>query len=195
MCRYLNVSRNAYYAWRLQLGNKKRVSNKDVLIEEIQTIFSESRETYGSPRISKSLHKKGIAVSCSYVARLMKKEGICCYRKRKHKNTTQSNHNYKVAENILDRNFNPIRLGKSWVSDITYIRVAGRWIYLTTVIDLADRQVIGWSLSNDMTYTNTVLKAWRTACKRRAPCNDLILHSDRGYNTNYSMILALKAFR
>ena len=146
----------------------------------VQTVFAESRETYGSPRITEALSRKGIKVSRAYVALLMKEENICCYRKRKHKNTTQSNHKYKVADNILDRNFNPIKLSQHWVSDITYIRVAGRWVYLTTMIDLADRQVVGWSLSEDMTYTNTVLKAWRTACKRRAPCSDLILHSDRG---------------
>lgn len=180
MCCCLNVSRNAYYVWRFKPESKNGISNRDILVKEIQTIFIESRETYGSPRIAEALSRKGIKVSRTYVALLMKEENICCYRKRKHKNTTQSNHNYEVADNILDRNFNPIKLGQNWVSDITYIKVAGRWIYLTTVIDLADRQVIGWSLSNDMTYNNTVLKAWRTACRRRAPCCDLIFHSDRG---------------
>lgn len=66
------------------------------------------------------------------------------------------------------------------MSDITYIRVNDNWNYLTTIIDLADRKVVGWSLSEDMTVQNTVLKAWIHVRRNRTISNDFIFYSDRG---------------
>jgi transposase InsO family protein len=77
--------------------------------------------------------------------------------------TTDSNHNLPLAKNILDRNFTSSVLGGKWVSDITYVQVANQWNYLTTVLDLADRKVISWVLSGDMTTGNTVRKAYLKA--------------------------------
>ncbi len=94
--------------------------------------------------------------------------------------TTDSKHDYPIAENLLNRNFNVQELGKVWVSDITYIRIGEKWGYLTVIIDLADRKVVGWSLSADMTYENTVLKAWVMARNNRKIIKGFIFHSDRG---------------
>lgn len=74
----------------------------------------------------------------------MKEDCIKYIGKKRFVNTTNSDHNYKIADNLLNREFNPSRLGEVWVSDITYIRAGSDWIYLTTIIDLADRQVVGW---------------------------------------------------
>ncbi|KXX70383.1 hypothetical protein AVL50_11650 [Flammeovirga sp. SJP92] len=101
--------------------------------------------------------------------------------------TTDSKHNQPIADNLLGRNFHENRLGKKWVSDITYIRVSDKWAYLTTMIDLADRKVIGWSLSEDMTTENTVLKAWVNARNNRDIEEGFLLHSDRG--VQYSILL------
>jgi transposase InsO family protein len=73
-------------------------------------------------------------------------------------NTTDSDHSFLIADNKLDRAFLSLELGEKRVSDITYIRVNDDWNYLTTIIDLADRKVVGWSLSEDMTTQNTVMK-------------------------------------
>lgn len=78
MCYYLNVSRNAYYVWRLKPKNQNNISNRDVLVEEIKSSFTESRETYGSPRIAEVLSKRGFKASHTYVTFLMKEENICC---------------------------------------------------------------------------------------------------------------------
>ena len=94
--------------------------------------------------------------------------------------TTDSDHDNPIADNLLDRKFDVNELGRAWVSDITYIKVNSDWAYLTTVIDLADRKVIGWSISNDMTTENTVIKAWNNAKINRSIINELIFHSDRG---------------
>jgi len=101
-------------------------------------------------------------------------------KKRKYKITTQSKHGYELAPNLLDRQFNVEQPATVWVSDITYIRIANKRAYFTVVIDLADRYVVGWSLSNDMTTEHTVIKAFKKACSNRKPSDGLIFHSDRG---------------
>lgn len=100
--------------------------------------------------------------------------------KRKFKATTDSNHKYPVCRNLLDRNFSPSRLNEAWVSDITYIQTNQGWLYLTTIIDLFDRQVIGWSLSASLHTSQTIIPAWKMAISKRNINIDLIFHSDRG---------------
>ena len=94
--------------------------------------------------------------------------------------TTDSKHQYTVAENILNRDFFAANIAEKWVSDLTYIRTMEGWLYLTTVIDLADRKVIGWSLSETMDAKNTTVKAFLMAKGNRTITNELIFHSDRG---------------
>ncbi len=135
---------------------------------------------YGSPRITAELHKEGEPVSRSYVARLMKKHGIRSKVKKKYKITTDSSHSYRIAENLLQRDFSADALSQKWVGDITYIHTNKGWLYLRTVIDLADRKVVGWSLSTDMTAENTSVTAIKMAVKNRGVKKGLIFHSDRG---------------
>lgn len=85
-----------------------------------------------------------------------------------------------MAENLLNREFTSKNLGEKWVSDITYIKINNQWNYLTTIIDLADRQILAWSLSKDMTTENTIYKAWIKARHRRKITENHIFHSDRG---------------
>ncbi|WP_159246555.1 DDE-type integrase/transposase/recombinase, partial [Tenacibaculum maritimum] len=115
-----------------------------------------SREIYGSYRIQKMLEREGLVYARSYIGLLMKELGLKSILKRKDVTTTNSNDNLSIAKNELDRNFISLKLGEKWVSDITYIRVNDDWNYLTTIIDLADKRVIGWSLSEDMTTENTI---------------------------------------
>lgn len=179
MCDCLGVSKNGYYTWKRGKG-KKETSRKDRLKKEIKRIFHESKEIYGSHKIVEELKREGIPLSRSYVARLMKEEGLRSCVRKKFIATTDSKHDYPVADNILERKFEAEETGKKWVSDITYIRVDGGWCYLTTMLDLADRQIVGWSLSKDMTAENTVMKAWAKARRNRQIKEGFILHSDRG---------------
>ena len=150
------------------------------LIAQIEKSYYRSKGTYGSPRIFEELKGLGAEVSRSSIGRIMKSKGLKSRVKRKFKATTNSNHELPVSENLLDRNFNPSRLNEAWVSDITYIRLAGKWKYLTIIMDLADRMIIGWSLSSDMSAKNTVIKAWKMAIQKRKINKPLIFHSDRG---------------
>lgn len=114
------------------------------------------------------------------VARLMRKMGIASRIRRKWVLTTNSKHRYPVAPNLLERRFKPAGLGQVWVSDITYLPSEQGWLYLTAVMDLGDRQIIGWSLSQGMKATQTSIPAWEAACRRRRPTGQLLFHSDPG---------------
>ena len=180
MCKYMKVSKNAFYHW-VNKNQKSQVASKTmILMTRIKELFFESKEVYGSLRIQKMLAREQMYYSRAYVAVLMRKMGLRSVLKRKFVITTDSNHAFPIASNVLDRNFTSNVLGEKWVSDITYVRVNNNWKYLTTIIDLADRKVVGWSLSEDMTVENTVYKAWLIARSKRAISNNHIFHSDRG---------------
>lgn len=178
MCKVLKVSTSGYYKWRRSRFKKKQLVED--LEEQIRYEFERSRCTYGSPRIAEELNRERYTCSKSTVARYMQRMNIAARRKRKYRITTDSNHDYRVFENLLDRQFDVEIPGTFWVSDITYIRVASFWMYLTVVIDLADRMVIGWSLSSDLTANNTVIQAFVNACQLRQPVDGFMFHSDRG---------------
>ena len=151
-----------------------------MLIKEIKKIFKESRQTYGSPRITEELKSRKIIVSRPRVARLMKKENIRSKVKKKYVITTDSKHSFTVAPNLVNRNFVTETPGEVWVSDITYVRTMQGWLYLTVVIDLFDRKVIGWSLSTHLDVLHTSIPALKMALKNRMKDPKLIFHSDRG---------------
>jgi transposase InsO family protein len=110
----------------------------------------------------------------------MKANGLFARRKRKFKTTTDSNHNYPIAANILNQNFKVSRVNQVWVSDITYIETKQGWMYLTVIIDLFNRKVIGWSMSNNLTTQDTIVAAWNTAVISTTITEELTFHSDRG---------------
>ena len=150
------------------------------LTEKIRVIHSKSKQTYGSPRVTRELIKQDVKVSRPRVARLMKKAKIRSIVKRKFRVTTDSEHKYPVAENKLNRQFKVDKIGTAWVSDITYIKTMQGWLYLTIILDLADRKIVGWALSSTMKAIDTVIPAWKMACKNRSITSELIFHSDRG---------------
>ena len=177
MCEVLGVSTSGYYHWKKELKGCLKTLDLDT---QIKDIFEGSRENYGSPRVYKALLKLEVEVSESKVARRMRALELTPIVKKKFKVTTDSKHNKLVSPNILNRAFNPTELGQVWVSDITYVRVSDSFVYLTTVIDLADRMVVGWNLSDNMTDEDTVIAAFKRALHNRKIEEGLIFHSDRG---------------
>lgn len=179
MCEVLNVSSSCFYRWLVSPESPREQRSK-ALIDKIRQAHRDSKYIYGSPRITAELRKKGENVSRSYVARLMKQHGIQSKVKKKYRVTTDSSHSFGIAENLLQRDFSADSLSQKWVGDITYIHTSTGWLYLTTVIDLADRKVIGWSLSTDMTAKSTSVEAIKMAIRNRGVKDGLIFHSDRG---------------
>lgn len=179
MCKVFKVSKSAFYANLNYLPSKRHNENR-MLLSEIRRIHEQSKASYGSPRITKELKSRGFNASRPRVARLMKQNSIRAVHARKFVVTTDSKHAYPVVENKLDRNFTAERKSQVWVSDITYIKTARGWLYLTVIIDLFDRKVIGWAQSSDMTARNTTVAAWRMAVNNRPIQQKLLFHSDRG---------------
>ena len=180
MCRVLNVSRSGYYFWLAQRPTKRTKEN-ETLIVLISDSFTASKKRYGSPKITWELRAKGIKVSRPRVARLMRKANLKSVIQKKFVvTTTDSKHAYPVAENHLNRQFNPIKPGQAWVSDLTYIATGEGWLYLTIIMDLYDRKVIGWALSKSMKASETIIPAWQMAIKNRPIEGNVIFHSDRG---------------
>jgi transposase InsO family protein len=179
MCKVLGVSKSGYYSWLKRKPSKRAVENQK-LMEQIRQIHKKSKYTYGSPRVTEELKINYVHVSRRRVARLMQKAGIRSITKKKFVATTDSKHNYPVAPNLLNREFRVEVPGKVWVSDITYIRTIEGWLYLTVIIDLFDRKVIGWSMSSTLKTSETIAPAWMMALMNRPLTDKLIFHSDRG---------------
>jgi transposase InsO family protein len=180
MCNVLGVSRGGYYDWLNRKPSRRSLKNQEI-VSEIKIIHKKSKQRYGSPKITQELIDKGYQVSQPRVARLMKKQGIKSMIRKKYRvATTDSNHQHSISENHLNREFTRQKPSEAWVSDITYIPTNQGWLYLTIIMDLFDRKIIGWSLSNNMTTEDTVMKAWKMAVKNRQVTKNMIFHSDRG---------------
>lgn len=179
MCKVLRLSRSSYYSWRNRNPSNREQENK-VLEKMITEIHLKSRGTYGSPRISRELKELGFSASKPRVARLMKSNGIQSKIRKKWKVTTNSNHKYPVVSNKLNRDFTTEDPNQVWVSDITYIATREGWLYLTVILDLWDRKIIGWALSKTMYAKDTVVPAWKMANANRKIDAPIIFHSDRG---------------
>ncbi|GHV18774.1 transposase [Spirochaetia bacterium] len=175
------VSRSAYYRWVKRGISDRREQADAALVEKLRAIQKEHHGRYGAPRIQAELRRRyGLRVSRKRIAKLLKKHGLNAKMRRKFIPTTNSNHGLPVCENILNRDFHASVPGEKWVSDITYLRTAEGWLYLTMVLDLFDRKIIGWAFSNDMTAEHTTVPAFAMACMTRRLRTGLIFHSDRG---------------
>jgi len=179
MCKVLRLSRSSYYNWINRKPSNREQENK-TLEKMIADIHLKSRGTYGSPRISRELKELGFQASKPRVARLMKSNGIQSKVRKKWKVTTNSNHKYPIVPNKLNREFTTENPNEVWVSDITYIATKEGWLYLTVILDLWDRKIIGWALSKTMYAKDTVVPAWKMANDNRKINTPLIFHSDRG---------------
>ena len=179
MCTVLGVSRSGYYKWRNR-GESNRKKEEEIIYSAIYYIYKESRSLYGSPRIHNGLIKRGIHCSRNRVARLMRKNGIRSVRSKRYKVTTNSSHKKPISPNMLHSDFRTEKPNKVWVSDITYIDTCEGWLYLTTILDLYNREIVGYSSSNNLYASDTILRALKEAGIRRKISPGLIFHSDRG---------------
>lgn len=178
LCSLLSVSRSGYYAWSKAVDNQRTSDDKALKIV-ISATFNQNRAVYGTRRLKNVLAAQGYQASRRRIARLMKEEQLYCKTKRRFKATTDSKHNLPIAPNQLARQFNVARPNQVYVGDITYIPTAEGWLYLAVVIDLYSRQIVGWSMADNM-RTELVNHALRMAIWKRKPQKGLLWHTDRG---------------
>ena len=179
MCRILHLSRSGYYSWIARPESNRARENR-ILVLKIRRSHELSKEIYGSPRITDDLFDWGYQASRPRVARLMQANGIRSKIKRKFKVTTNSEHKQSISPNLLNQNFYVSAPNLILVSDITYIRTAEGWLYLTTIMDLFHRKIVGWSMSRTMTVQQTTMAAMRQYLMNHNPKPGVIFHSDRG---------------
>jgi putative transposase len=191
MCETLEVSTAGYYAWRQRPVSPSQ-QRRDSLLVEIRAVHAEVKRRYGSPRIHAELVARGRPCCVNTVAKLMHDNDIRAKTARKFRHTTDSNHDLPVADNLLDRQFDPAAPNESWVADITYIATREGWLYLAAVEDLYSRMLVGWSMAEHM-ESRLVVDALEMAVKRRLPGEELLAHSDRGSqyaSEHYQVLLA-----
>jgi len=178
LCQALEVSESGYYAWK-----NRKVSQhcrEDArLSAEIQQIFLNHRQTYGSPRIHAVLKARGIHCSRKRVVRLMRQLGLSAQPKRSRKPTTKSDLRARFAPNHLNREFTAEQPNTKWVTDTKAVETAEGWLYLAVILDLFSRLVVGWAMAATED-TALVELALRMAVARRKPAAGLLHHSDRG---------------
>jgi putative transposase len=179
MAEVMEASRGGYYAWVKQgcISQSRRRDKED--LEIIRKAFEETRETYGPRRLSKYLRQQGHPIGRVRMGRLMRDHNIVPKTVKKFKATTNSNHDYPVAPNLLNRNFAVSKPNTAWVSDITYVATGEGWLYLAAVMDLCTGKIVGWAMSERMT-ANLVCDALKQAVLRQKPLRGVICHSDRG---------------
>jgi putative transposase len=181
LCETLDVSPSGYYAWQRRPSQPSIRTQEDACLSQaIALVFTQSRQTYGSPRIQIQLRDWGYRHGRNRIARLMRQQGLCGrVRKRFKVRTTDSNHDLPVAPNRLAALSPPTQPNQVWIGDITYIPTQEGWLYLAGIEDLYSRRIVGWSMSEQIN-TDLVLAAWHMACLHRQPKAGLLFHSDRG---------------
>ena len=178
LCRLLGVPRSAYYDWRERPG-RVIPSEELAMRQRMKALFRASRGSLGSRTLARKLREEGFEIGRDRTRRLMKALNLRVKPKRKYKATTDSKHRLPVAENVLNRRFNPTGPNQVWGVDITYLWSQEGWVYLAVVIDLYSRRVVGWAMDRRMKKA-LVIRALLMAINLRKPPPGLIHHSDRG---------------
>lgn len=179
LCKVMEVGRSGYYAYVQRQRERPVDRQEQALIVKVRAIHRANRQSYGSRRMAEALQAEGHTVGRHKARRLMRKAGVKVKSKKRFKVTTESRHNYPVAPNRLNREFNLQASNRAWGGDITYLWTDEGWLYLAVVIDLYSRMVVGWSLSHRV-KVDLVRNALTMALWRRRPGKGLVHHSDRG---------------
>jgi putative transposase len=144
LCRVMRVTSRGFRAWRVRPMSQRQRGDM-VILAHIREQHRLSLESYGRPRMTEELQELGVKVGHRRVGRLMRDNGIKIIRTQKYRATTDSNHAFNIAPNLLDQNFSATGPNQKWAGDISYIWTSEGWLYLAVILDLYSRRVIGWA--------------------------------------------------
>ena len=179
MCRALEVNRTSFHDWERRPPSDRALTDA-WLTERIKEIHEAKRRVYGAPRIHAELRMAhGIHVGRKRVERLMRSAGISGLVPKKRGRTTIRVPGVRVADDLVERQFQPGAPNVLWPADITYLRSWEGWLYLAAVQDAYSRRIVGWSMAEHM-KTELVTDALNMAVHRRRPDPGLVHHSDQG---------------
>jgi len=174
----MRVSRSGYYRWRGRPESRRCREDRQLLVK-IRAVHQQSRCCYGSPRVHRQLQQEGQRCGRKRVERLMRREGLQARRCRRWKRTTRSISSRPAAANHLNRQFSVDGPDRVWAGDITYLWTSEGWLYLSVLLDLCTRRVVGWAVSERLTV-ELAQGALEMALGQRQPEVGLLHHSDRG---------------
>lgn len=201
MCRVLGVSRSGYYDWCKRQEQPTPKAQRDVeLGARVREVFAQSQSRYGVRRIWKELNRQGVACGRERICRLMRQAGLVAKATRRSRPKSKVSTVAHTAENVLNREFDRARgPDEVWLVDQTYLPVKGlkKWLYLSVVLDLYSRKVVGWHVSQTA-MSEGPLTALREAIRVRRPPAGLLHHSDRGVQYTcheYQKLLARNQIR
>lgn len=177
-CKLFEVSESGYHSWKNREPSQHR-KDELVLLTHIKSQFHISQETYGSPRMTFELNEIGLRVGRHRVARMMRENGLKALMPKRFKRTTDSDHNFLIAPNVLNQDFAATAPNQKWGVDISYIWTSEGWLYLAIVLDFYSRKIVGFETS-DRLKKDLAITALKRAIAIRRPSNDIIHHSDRG---------------
>jgi putative transposase len=186
----LGVSEKGYANWRKR-GKSQRKRDDEIITARIEDAYYQHRGHYGSPRIHAELKAQGIYCGRRRVARLMREKQLSARKKQRKVRTTNSNHGFPIAPNLLEQDFTAHAPNKKWMTDFTYIETREGWLFLAGVLDAYSRKIVGWSMSANHD-AKLVTAALQMALLQRQPGAGLVHHSDRGSeyaSSSYQMLL------
>jgi len=152
LCRVVGVSQSGYFAWKGRPACRRQHEDM-VLLAHVRSAFALSNGTYGSPRMTRDLRDDGLHVGRRRTARLMRENGLQARQKRRFTRTTDSQHAWPVAPNLIDQDFRAERPDQKWGADISYVWTREGWLYLAVVIDLFARRVVAGRPATGCTAT------------------------------------------
>jgi len=180
MCEVLGIKRSSYYNWLRNEGKRAaRRAAEENDIKEIEKVFEENDRISGYRNITIELRAKGHGISEYRVRRLMKENGFYPELAVKFKPAHNGKQNGRYFDNIVSQNFDVDIKNKIWAGDITYIKTGIGWVYLAVVMDLYNREIIGYELSRKMD-TQLAVGALKNAISMHGTRKGLVFHSDRG---------------
>ena len=180
-CKLLKASTSSFYDW-LKRKSSPRKNTDESLKRRIRSIFESSDGNYGSPRVHKTLQNEGEVIGENKVAKLMREDGLSGKKKKAFRpKTTLNNPNDKKSPRVFKGDIdNVIGPNQVWVFDLTYLPTGSGFSYLVTIMDLFNREVIGWDVSHSMEAVNTKKALMEAIRQASSPLNGLTLHSDQG---------------
>ena len=199
LTRRLNVARSAYYSWlHRQQNPASRHQQDEEIAGVIEQIFHSHRHRYGSPRIHQELRACGHHHGRKRVERLMRFKGLQARRRKRFRPCSATTAQGGVAENVLNRHFNPTTPNLAWAGDITYIRTTEGWRYLAVWMDLCSRRIVGWKLGSTLEASLVIEALHRALGHRQVHPHQLLIHTDRGSQytaTDYQALLDKEKIR
>ena len=174
----MGVSRSCFYAWRKRPA--KIISADELqLYRRAKALFESNRNSLKSRTLSKKLREEGFQIGRYRTRTIMRKLGLKVQQRVAYKVTTKRKHSDRVADNLLNQNFNPLSEDEAWAGDNTYLRTHEGWMYLAIVMDLYSRRIVGWHIDKRMT-SDLIGRALMMAINLRQPRAGLVFHNDCG---------------